>query len=225
MKFQIIYISVLLLALCSGSIWSAVEEPAKSDNLLKYTLTDSGDGKTPQGYTVNTAEGGKEASVSFDNSVYIGKKGPSLKVDIAKTGSVFFDYSSFLPLEKGKKYLLTVSIKIKDLHLDGVEANNIGMVRGVMVYVYSASGKHSWEAISGNGSTKGWVTMLLPFDTAKVPELATSRVFFRCLNIAGTVWFQNPSVVELPEGSDVQAQFIQEDGTVLPGGLLKLTGK
>ena len=79
---------------------------------------------------------------------------------------------------------------------------------------------HSWLAIHGNGTTDGWVTGMCVFDTdtskipeEKLPDVWKSGIRLCCKKMTGTVWFQNPSIVELPDSVKMKSHFILNDGS------------
>jgi hypothetical protein len=97
------------------------------------------------------------------------------------------------------------------------------MVRGILMYVHSASGPgHQWAAVAGEGNTDGWVTVMLPFDTAVQTDLKSARIFLRCQELSGTVWFQDPVLIEAPAGFHMQPHFILENGETVSSNLLIL---
>ncbi|GAH06732.1 unnamed protein product, partial [marine sediment metagenome] len=90
----------------------------------------------------------------------------------------------------------------------------------LVIYVYGQNNAHTWITIHGKGSTDEWVTVMLPFDTSKKPDLSLSRIMLRCYKISGTVWLQNPAIVELPASADMKSGFILKDGSIVSGHLV-----
>ena len=77
-------------------------------------------------------------------------------------------------------------------------------------------------AVYGEGSTKGWITGILPFSTEKVRELATPNVLLRCYNMTGTVRFRTPMILKKPAGIDMRRSFELADGTEVFSAHLQL---
>lgn len=217
------YAIITLLILVSNVVFAEEENVISAENLLKYTFQDTNKDGIPDGYKIvkGKAEGNEAAEVTYDETVFNGEKGPSIKMYLPEKGYLAVDLKNLFRLKKGKQYLFAVDVKIKDMKVEGKWYTKKA-IRALMIYVYGSNGKHAWLAITGNGSTKGWVTVMLPFNTEKIPGLATSRVLIRCNNMSGTVWIQNPSIVELPDGTDMKSHFLLSDGSVYSTNPLRL---
>lgn len=214
------FIPWLIAIMLIGLRTAPAESGGPSSNLIPLSLSEGKEGEFPPGFKEDASNQDK---VHLDYKVFTGKRGPSMRVDLPKTGAVCLDLQSPVRLDDDTKYLFSVLVKVKDLVLDGPCSNEKGMVRGILMYVYSASGHgHQWAAVVGAGHTDGWVTVMLPFDTAVQTELKSMRIFLRCQELSGTVWFQDPVVIEAPAGFQMQPHFILENGETVPSNLLNL---
>lgn len=212
-----------LLILVSGMVFAEEENIISAENLLGFVFQDTNKDGVPDGYKISKgkAEGNETATVTYDEKVFNGEKGPSIKMYLPQEGYLAVDLKNLLKLKKDKQYLFTVDVKIKDMKIEG-KWRTKKIIRAMMFYVYSSKGKHSWLAITGNGSTKGWVTVMMPFNTRKYPQFVASRVLLRCNTMSGTVWLQNPTIVELPDGADMKSHFLLSDGSVYSTNPLRL---
>ena len=116
--------------------------------------------------------------------------------------------------------MLVVQMKVDEMHFTG---NWYERPAGVRVYVYGTDNKHTWLAIHGEGSTKGWVTAVLPFPPpGQRQQFANANVYLRCYNMMGTVSFRNPILLRQPAGGGIQRHFVLEDGTQVTNSHLQL---
>ena len=185
-------------------------------NLFVHGFSGLAAGEVPARY-LTLIEG--EDSVAADDEVFFGDRGPSVRMESKTFGELNLD-SPFLEfMEAGKSYLLTLKVKVNDMRLKGHWWTERC---GFWVRVYDTkSDKQTWCNLGGNGSTDGWVTVMLPF---KHDELAhgTYRLLFRCKDMTGMVWIQDPVVIEIPEGVDMERSFVLSDGRTVVGSHLTL---
>lgn len=133
----------------------------------------------------------------------------------------YFDLAQPAHFDPAGDYMLGVQLKVEDLHHTG---DWYGRPAGLRLYVYGQNDKHVWLAVHGAGSTKGWMTGVLPFPGSEAvrPDFAHSRVLLRCYNMTGTVSFRKPMIVLRPAGLDSGASFTLEDGTQISSAALQL---
>ena len=207
----------LVLSLLVFGLRAVCSENA--ENLL--SLTSSGC-EFPQGFKVHA---GQEDMVHEDSKVFQGKAGPSIRFDLPERGNLWLDTSTAVQLEEGRKYLFSVRVKIQDMVPGGMNLTSKGVERGILMEVHSGDTSRNvsvWNAVVGTGSSEGWVTAMIPFDTNAKPDLAKVSIFLRCYDISGTVWFQDPVLIEVPDGFNMNQQFILENGDTVSGGILTL---
>jgi hypothetical protein len=193
-----------------------------SANMLPFDMRkDDGTG-LPKGFLVTDLK--KNGKVTFDNEVTAGTSGPSVRVDLPEDGTVRVDTADAISLKTNTLYLFSVQIKAQKVSPGGAAMNAGGCYeRGVFAYVHSATkAEYACSIIVGKGDTDGWVTLMLPFDTGKFPAFEKVRFLLRCIGISGTVWFQNPALVEMPDGFEIKPHFILSNGEIVPSTLLVL---
>lgn len=115
--------------------------------------------------------------------------------------------SGFATFKPDTKYVMTCDIKITDMKVKNKKKS------GVMIQVKSSSGKpYSWVKIIHAGSTDGWVTATIPFDTGAKPKFCKSRVYIYIMHVSGTVLFRNmvikPITEDLERGFQVEDDFV-----------------
>ena len=218
--------TILVLSLLAFSLSDARAEGVAKDrpaeNLLLLNLSDGKEGDFPSGFKITSGQGA-EGKVHLDYKVFVGIAGPSIRFDLSEKGNLWLDASAPLQLETARKYLFSVRVKVRDMFPGGPCTDNLGVTRGVLIYVHSViKPTYTFAGIIGNGNTEGWVTAMLPFDTGANPDLVQAKIFLRCYDLSGTVWFQDPVLIEQPDGFQMKAQFVQENGDVVSGNLLKL---
>jgi hypothetical protein len=205
-------ILILFFFGCLAVTAFAGEESEKVKNLLKHDFAQLGSNGLPAGYKAYFDEASKgKATVSQDDGVNV------VKLEMPEIGKGFLDTSYLLDLKKNKKYVLTVQLKIENQKYTG---------RGVhffYVCAYNTSnGKHIYNKIVGHGSSGGWLTVVLPIDTAKRPKLVGAKLFFRGYSVSGSYWLKNPMLVEIPNNVELKAHYILENNKTIPGGFLRL---
>ncbi len=197
---------VMMTGLLLGSaVWAAddavTEKTAVTDkDLLNRPLI-----AYPKGYELKNGPGDTLSVVDVD-----GKKALQFKADKQVYVRLRSGFSSFKPKTK---YVMTCEIKITDMNAKNKK-------RGVMLQVKSSSGKpYTWLAIIHNGSTDGWVTATIPFDTGAKPAYCKSRVSIFFIRLSGTVLLRNMKITETTEELDKGFK-VGED--FVSGALLKL---
>jgi len=139
----------------------------------------------PKGYELKNGTGDTLSVIEVD-----GKKALQFKSDKQVYVRLRSGFSQFKP---NTKYVMTCEIKITDMKAKKRK-------RGVMLQVKSAPGKpYIWVSIIHNGSTEGWVTATIPFDTGANPKFCKSRVSIFILDVSGTVLFRNMKITETKE--------------------------
>ena len=206
------YVVILMLILLGTNMLFADEEKIETDNLLKYVFQDVDKDGMPDGYTFKKRKGGKTATISYDNKVFFGKKGPSLKITLLQEGDMYLSSPMLKNLQPGKQYLFTMNVKIKDMHITG-KWYNTGAHRCFITYIFGDGKTLAWMAFHDNGSTDDWVTIMCPFKFSE----GNVRLSLRCKNMSGTVWIQNPTILELAGGMEMDRHFMLKDGSVIKG--------
>lgn len=140
--------------------------------------------------------------------------GGELNIEAARQDTVYLDMDKPMILEKSK-YLFSIDIKAENV----AQKEN---KRCLIVYIYGNGDRHIWGAFQGSGSTKGWVNLLIPFDTNKDEHLDSIRLYIRCYDMSGILKFKNPMLVKLPESLNLKTQLRREDQTIIPSIVLSL---
>ena len=218
-------VCVLFLAV-SGDVARA-QPRAKQDsmdqaNLLPHTFIDrNGDG-FPDGYK---RRDGHRERVSYDRFSRARGGGPVIRINMPELVSVYLDSEPF-HLEKGKRYLFSVEIRMKDIDFPAGKSKWEPKAYTFVAYVYAVgSNTHIWTWITHKGSTQGWVTLMLPFDTIKHSALSHARILLRCRKLRGTVWLRDPTIVELPNSMKIPKHFILRNGHATMSPDLVLEGR
>ena len=171
---------MMMAGLLLGSAVWAADDAATDKDLLNRPLI-----AYPKGYELKNGTGDSLSVVDVD-----GKKALQFKSDKQVYIRLRSGFSSFKPKTK---YVMTCEVKITDMKVKKRK-------RGVMLQVKSAPGKpYVWVSIIHSGSTEGWVTVTLPFDTGAKPKFCKSRVSIFILDLAGTVLFRNLKITETTE--------------------------
>lgn len=208
-------VGALLAASLLLGLYNVAAEETTAENLFKFGYSDMTDGSKPGGGYVISAAG--EDSVTVDSKVFAPPKGPSVRLETKKLGDLCFDSPTMSFIEKDKQYLLTIKVKIDDM-------NTVGhwweKRCGLWIYVYDTKNNVlTWCNFGGKGSTKGWVTMMLPFEGKRFAD-GTTKLLIRCRQMSGTIWVQDPTIIELPTGVKMDRSFILEDGSTVTGSHL-----
>jgi hypothetical protein len=206
------------------TFWSPCQakDEIQAANLLPFDLREDDGTGAPEGFRLEDLRG--NGKVALDHKVFAEPSGPSLRINLPEEGTVRVDSKSPIALQANTRYLLSILIKVEDLCPGGPLADANGFGRGVFVYVHSASSDaYAVAVISGRGGTDGWVTLLLPFDTISNPKLEKVQVFLRCIGVSGTAWFQDPVLIEVPDGFTLKTGFILPSGETVASGFLPLT--
>jgi hypothetical protein len=188
----------------SAPLIKAQTEVVTAENLFPYSLADrDGDG-WPEDFLSRPECAGKiKISGAPDD--------PEAEVELEQTGCGYLDSKNFA-VEEGRRYLFAVDLKIENMRFDLSDNQE---TRGIICFVYSVCGKRNIGGrVFAPGSTGGWVTLMLPFDTARTPQLAKLRIMLRCYNLSGTVHFRRPTVIPLPREILMKTHYIDMDGRI-----------
>lgn len=204
----------ILILLFFGTMLMTVladEESGKAKNLLTHDFSKLGKNGLPVGFKAYTGKDKKgTVSVSQEDGVNV------VKLERSEQGRIYFDNKK-LNLQANKKYVLTVQVKIENQQYSGK-----GMHFFYVCVYNTGNGKHIYNKIVGHGGTGGWLTVVLPIDTAKNPKLVGARMLLRGYGVAGTYWLKNPMLVEIPNDVELKAHYILENNKTIPGGFLRL---
>lgn len=212
------HVAIFVLIGLVSSMLFADDQQAVTDNLLKFTFQDADKDGIPDGYSVKK-KNAETATVVYDKTVSYKGKGSSVKITLPQEGTVRLDMFKWIKdLQPDKEYLFSMNVKIKDMLINGKWYKK-GADRCFIAYIFGNSKTLAWMALHDNGSTDGWVTIMCPFRFSK----GNIRISLRCKKMSGTVWIQNPTILELAEGIDMDRHFILEDGSVIKGQHYKIT--
>lgn len=190
----------------------AEEESNKAKNLLKHDFAKLSSNGLPVGYKAYLGKDKKvKVSVSQEDGTNV------VKLEIPEQGKGFLDSNYILNMKKNKKYVLTVQLKIENQKYSGK-----GMHFFYVCVYNTGNGKHIYNKIVGHGSTGGWLTVVLPIDTAKKPKLVGAKMLLRGYFVSGTYSLKNPMLVEIPNDVELKAHYILENNKTIPGGFLRL---
>ena len=195
-----------------AALAAQAQAPSGEGNLLPFGFGNLNAQGLPAGWRIRT-HGANPAAV--DVTAAPDETGETVvTLTLAQEASVDLDTAGQARFDPAGDYMLVVQMKVEDLHHTG---DWYGRPAGLRLYVYGTDNKHTWLAVHGAGSTKGWVTGVLPFPySAEVrPNFASARILLRCCNMTGTVSFRKPMVVRRPEGLEMDRSFTLEDGTVI----------
>ena len=93
---------------------------------------------------------------------------------------------------------------------------------GIHIYVYHGGNDNEWIGITGSGSSKGWMTAVLPFDTGAKPSLDQSRIMLIMGNMSGTVWFRNATIETYDDAEIQKGRYFLVGKKKVGGSILKL---
>jgi hypothetical protein len=207
MQKKLLFVAVFLCTACLLSV--NAEETETGTNLLPWDFQLTGKNGLPEGYNNR-----KEGTISVTKE----KNGYVVEMSLKKQGQCFLDTTRLLPLEKGKKYLFSVQVKIKNMEHAGKDK-----FYGFVSYIYNSStNKHTALRLTGTGSINEWATLSLPFDTIKQPQLAKGKLLMRAYNISGSIYLKKPVIIELPENVDMKPSLTLKDGKTFTGYLIRL---
>ena len=192
--------------------------PAGDANLLPFAFAKRNAEGLPADWRVQA--GGANAAAAQVTAAADPAGDAVVSLAMPKEASVFLDTAAPVRLDPDGDYMLVVQMKVDEMHFTG---NWYERPAGVRVYVYGTDNKHTWLAIHGEGSTKGWVTAVLPFPPpGQRQQFANANVYLRCYNMMGTVSFRNPILLRQPAGGGIQRHFVLEDGTQVTNSHLQL---
>jgi hypothetical protein len=196
----------LLLLMCVPALRG---EPAAAP----YAFGDADGDRRPDGYVRHKSQ---EDVLSYE-AVPPGAP-PVLRLQVPDERYVYLDSMPF-PLEADAEYLFVIDVSIVDARHPGAARR---LDHALAFYVHAAAGgRHTAHWISGRGSTPGWVTVVIPFSTARMPELARARILIRSHRLAATIRLCDPAIVRLPKGARMVKHVVLESGeAVLDPGLV-----
>ena len=217
-SMQLIWSFYTIFFLILGNLIFAAgyAEEIRSDNLYKFAYSKMENGKKFPGYLI-TAQAGD--SVTLDNQVFYPPGGPSVKLDVKNIGHLYFDSPQLKFIDKDKQYLLTLKVKVEGRQISG----HWWQKRyGLWIRIYNVkSNEQTWCNIAGNGNTDQWVTMILPFRGARFAGDST-KLLIRCDQMSGTVWVQDPVIIELPDEIEMKRSFLLHNGQTVVGSHLTI---
>lgn len=207
-------ILTLLFCGCLAMAVFADGEGEKAENLLKHDFSKLDSKGVPVGYKVSFDDASKgKMTVSQEDGTNV------VKLEIPEQGKGFIDTNYALDIKENKKYILTIQLKIEEQKYSGKG------IHFFYVCVYNTgNGKHIYNKIIGHGSTDGWLTVVLPIDTAKNAELVGrgTKILLRGYFVSGTYSLKKPMLVEIPADLELEAHYILDNNKTIPGGLLRL---
>lgn len=176
-------------------------------NLLPVFDDKDNDG-FPDAYKMRKGKG--KENVSYVSKASI----PTLKIKGTPDDKLIFETTARIKLEKNKKYLFSVELKIDKMRFSGRWYKDH---RGFWIYVYGRHNMHKWMAVAGNGSTNGWITVMLPFNTIgeKNENLCDSNIIFIIDHTAGTFYARNPLLIERNSNDEMKQHYIKADGSTI----------
>ena len=189
-------IALMVTLLVGSTVWAEddVQATSTTKDQLKRPLT-----AFPKGYQLKKGSKSNLSVVEVD-----GKKALQFK---SEEQAYIYMRSGFSTFKPKAKYVMTCDIKITDMKGKSKKKS------GVMLQVKSSTGKpYSWVKIIHNGSTEGWVTATITFDTGEKPKYCKSRIYLFLMDISGTVLFRNLTIKATTE--DVERGFQIEDDFV-----------
>ncbi|MCF6176962.1 MAG: hypothetical protein L3J71_14475 [Victivallaceae bacterium] len=197
-------------ALVAGTF--AADETGTVKNMLKHDFSKLGKDGLPVGYKVTFDKASKgKATVIQEAGVNI------VKLELPEQGKAFLDSTFLLGMKKNRRYLFTIQLKIDNQAYTG---------KGVHFFYACAyntgNNKHIYNKVMQQGSTDGWITAVLPIDTAKRPLLVGAKLFLRSYYVSGTYWLKNPMLIELPKDVEIKAHYILANDETISGPLLRL---
>jgi hypothetical protein len=190
----------------------ATDETGAVKNLLKHDFSKLGKNGIPIGYKITLNKAGKGKATVIQEA-----GGNIIKLELPEQGRAWLDSTFLLGMEKNRKYLFTIQIKIEDQKYTGKGAHFF------YVCAYNTgNNKHIYNKVMKQGSTDGWITVVRPIDTAKNPKQVGSRLFLRTYDMSGTYWLKNPMLIELPNDVEIKAHYILANDKTVSGALLRL---
>jgi hypothetical protein len=137
-----------------------------------------------------------------------------LHIDMPQENSIIDLRSKGVEIKPGKKYLLSMQVKIEKLLFRNVKSFFI-------VYMYNQSNnKHTFLRFSGSGSSSGYLTVQLPFESDRIlgGKLESHPiVMLKLENLSGKFAFRNFTLIELPQNADLKRGVISSDGKMHTG--------
>ena len=201
-------VAVVLVILFWAVNYGFAEDKA-SENLFKFGYEKMPDGSEPSGYIISAQD---DDSVEVDAKIFAPPKGPSVRLEAKKFGYLALDSPPMKFIKKDKQYLATIKVKVKDMNIIGHWWTKRC---GLWIRIFDTkSNVQTWCNLGGEGSTEGWVTVMLPFSGKKFANGST-RLLIRCEKMTGTVWVQDPVIVELPGGKKMKRSFLLADGKTI----------
>jgi hypothetical protein len=142
-----------------------------------------------------------------------------LQIDMPQENSVIDLRSKGVKITSGKKYLLSMQLKIENLKFRNIKSFFI-------VYLYNQNNnKHTFLRFSGAGNSSGWLTVQLPFDADRIlgNNLKSAPVLMLKLeNLSGKFSFRNFSLIELPASADIARGVVTPEGKKQTGSSYRI---
>ncbi len=175
------------------------------ENEAKYPLT-----AYPAGYELKSGPGSDLSVVDVDG-------GKALQFKSADFTHIRIR-SPFQKLKPDTKYVLSYQVKVADFKTKKGKHPD-----GVMVVIRSKTNKpYNWANVTGSGSTDGWVTAYIPFDTGADPAYVKSRVEVFFTHISGTVLLRNLKIEAVNPEQYPSGRYFMVGKDKVSRGLLKL---
>lgn len=194
-------------------------------NLISSTFAELDKEGLPVGWKITKhGENSHLVDVTVEQDKTTGQN--AVKINIPIEACVYVDTIHPADLDPKKEYLLVVPFKVENMYYLGSWHRRPACIR-FFAFAYGTGGKRHDTSVYGVGNTQGWVTAVMPFlvdaDKKDAEYYSRTDVFLRCYNIAGTVWFRDPMIVEKPEGVEPAIYYEHEDGTQAFGKYFPLT--
>ena len=194
----------------SKNIASVADNETGKPRLIDYPLEKDSDGDNyPDGYEHKNGSRRTLSIVDVDGAKSL--KFDSQDVTYVRTRSAF---QTFKP---NTKYLLKVEMNVENLITTSGKWPD-----GIHIYVYHGGNDNEWIGITGSGSSKGWMTAVLPFDTGAKPSLDQSRIMLIMGNMSGTVWFRNATIETYDDAEIQKGRYFLVGKKKVGGSILKL---
>ena len=209
------FITGFVLVLLGHSLIAGDESNAIEKNLLKWNFCIMTNKGIPDGYKVSFSQ---ESTSSIS---VINEEGTNVvRLELPEQGKGWFgiDTANTIGLIQGKKYIFTVQIKI-----EGQKYSGAGDHFFYAALCNTQTNKEIYNCFNGAGDTGGWVTSVLFIDTVKTPKIVDCKILLRAYGVAGIYYIKNPSIIELPDDSEViKSQIILNNNKTITGGHAKL---
>lgn len=143
---------------------------------------------------------------------------PSIKVQLQQPAAVSL-LSPSVNLSPDGQYVLICRFKVENMHYSGSWYKD---KKGIWILIKGLK-FHTWMAITGTGSSDGWITAILPFaGSDEKRDFSKIQVFLRCLGMTGTVSFNQPVLVKKPDSVGMEEYFESDNGKKIKGTFVSL---